>query len=72
TEHDQLDAGGKLLSVVRMHADGSMAYSQVYNSDGSKVTTQYDSTGHKTSAITITSTATTTNFYTAAGTLKQQ
>ncbi|MEY9394104.1 hypothetical protein ABIF66_004769 [Bradyrhizobium japonicum] len=72
TEHDQLDAGGRLLSVVRMHADGSMAYSQVYNSDGSKVTTQYDATGHKTSVVTVTSTATSTDFYTAAGLIKQQ
>ncbi|MHC2674638.1 hypothetical protein ACVI1J_006801 [Bradyrhizobium diazoefficiens] len=71
TEHDQLDASGRLLSVVRTHADGSMAYSQVYNSDGSKVTTQYDSTGHKTSVITVTASATTTDFYTTAGVLKQ-
>ncbi|MBR0842780.1 RHS repeat protein [Bradyrhizobium liaoningense] len=71
SEHDHLDASGRLLSVVRTHADGSMAYSQVFNSDGSKVTTQYDSTGHKTSVITVTATATTTNFYTTAGALKQ-
>ncbi|MDA9400869.1 RHS repeat protein [Bradyrhizobium sp. CCBAU 45389] len=71
SEHDQLDASGRLLSVVRTHADGSMAYSQVFNSDGSKVTTQYDSTGHKTSVITVTSTATTTDLYTTAGVLKQ-
>ncbi|MCP3405926.1 RHS repeat protein [Bradyrhizobium sp. CCGB01] len=72
SEHDRLDASGKLLSVSRTHADGTMAYSQVFNSDGSKVTTQYDSTGHKTTAITVTSTSTTTELYTTAGALKQQ
>ncbi len=71
SEHDHLDANNKLLSVSRTHADGTMAYSQVFNSDGSKVTTQYDATGHKTSVITVTSTATTTNFYTTAGVIKQ-
>jgi len=71
SEHDHLDANNKLLSISRTHADGTMAYSQILNSDGSKVTTQYDSTGHKTSVVTATSTATTTNFYTTAGALKQ-
>ncbi|MEJ6915073.1 hypothetical protein, partial [Bradyrhizobium diazoefficiens] len=32
---------------------------------------QYDSTGHKTSVITVTASATTTDFYTTAGVLKQ-
>jgi putative heme iron utilization protein len=71
SEHDHLDANNKLLSISQTHADGTMAYSQVLNSDGSKVTTQYDSTGHKTSVVTVTSTNTTTNFYTTAGVLKQ-
>ncbi|OKO86806.1 hypothetical protein [Bradyrhizobium sp. AS23.2] len=71
SEHDHLDANNKLLSVSRTHADGTMAYSQVFNSDGSKVTTQYDSTGHKTSAITVTASDTTTDLYTTAGVLKQ-
>jgi hypothetical protein len=70
-EHDHLDANNKLLSVSRTHADGTMAYSQVFNSDGSKVTTQYDSAGHKTSAITVTASDTTTDLYTTAGDLKQ-
>src|SRR5262249_16755616 len=70
-EHDHLDANNKLLSVSRTHADGTMAYSQVFNSDGSKVTTQYDSAGPKTSATTLTPSDTTTDFYTTAGALKQ-
>jgi trimeric autotransporter adhesin len=71
SEHDHLDTNNKLLSISRTHADGTMAYSQILNGDGSKITTLYDSTGHKTSVVTVTSTATTTNFYTTAGALKQ-
>lgn len=71
SEHDHLDANNKLVSVSRTHADGTMAYSQVYSADGSKVTTQYDSTGHKTSVISVTATATTTNLYTTGEVLKQ-
>ena len=72
-EHDHIDPSGKLLLVSRTHADGSMAYSQVVNSDGSKVTTQYDSTGHKISVITVTSSGTTTDIYDAStGALKQE
>ncbi|OKO66923.1 hypothetical protein AC629_43315, partial [Bradyrhizobium sp. NAS80.1] len=71
TEIQHTDAANKLISLTRLHADNSLAYQQVFNSDGSKVTTQYDSTGHKTSVVTVTASATTTDFYTAAGALKQ-
>jgi len=70
TQH--YDASGKLTSDTRWHADGTLAFSQVYNTDGSKVTTQYDATGHKTSVITWTTAATTTDNYNVAGTLVQK
>ena len=71
-EHDQLDAAGHLLSVTRTHADGSLAYTQVINSDGSKVTDQYDATGHKTSEVANHADGSTiTDLYDTAGTLTQ-
>ena len=72
TQTQHYDASGKLVSDTRWHADGTLAFSQVYNADGSKVTTQYDATGHKTTVITWTATATTTDNYNAAGTLVQE
>lgn len=42
-----LDATGKVTSVIRSHADGSLDSSQVYNSDGSSVIATYSATGVK-------------------------
>lgn len=42
-----LDSTGKVTSVVRSHADGSLDSTQVYNSDGSRVITTYSATGVK-------------------------
>jgi hypothetical protein len=51
TEIQHLDATGKITSDTRLHADGSLDYKQVINSDGSKVTDLYDSTGSKTQEL---------------------
>ena len=48
TQHQHLNAAGTLTEIDRTHADGSLDYMQVINSDGSKVTDNYDSTGNKT------------------------
>lgn len=72
TEVQHTDATGKVISVTRTHADGSLDYTQVLRGDGSKVTTLYDATGHKTTAITITTSATTTDSYDASGKLTKE
>jgi hypothetical protein len=72
TELQHADASGKVTAVTRNHADGSLAYTQIIKADNTKVTTLYDSTGHKTSAITVTSSATTTDQYDTSGQLTKQ
>ncbi|MBR0926544.1 RHS repeat protein [Bradyrhizobium diazoefficiens] len=47
TQVQHLDASGKVTSVTRSHADGSLDSTQVYNSDGSSVITTYSATGVK-------------------------
>ncbi|WP_035695565.1 hypothetical protein [Bradyrhizobium liaoningense] len=47
TQVQHLDASGKVTSVIRSHADGSLDSTQVYNSDGSSVITLYSATGVK-------------------------
>ncbi|MET4802853.1 RHS repeat protein [Bradyrhizobium sp. LB11.1] len=42
-----LDTTGKVTSVVRSHADGSLDSTQVYNSDGGSVITTYSAAGVK-------------------------
>ena len=58
---------GKVTSVDAGHADGSLAYTQTITGDGTKVTTLYDSTGHKTTVIAGTSSATITDQYDMSG-----
>lgn len=48
TQYQHLDPSGKTTEVVRSHADGSLDYTQVVNSDGSSVVTNYDASGVKT------------------------
>jgi hypothetical protein len=72
TELQHADASGKVTAVTRSHADGSLAYTQIIKADDTKVTTFYDSTGHKTSAITVTSSATITDQYDTSGQLTKQ
>jgi len=72
TELQHADASGKVTAVTRSHADGSLAYTQITKADDTKVTTLYDSTGHKTSAITVTSSATITDQYDTSGQLTKQ
>ena len=72
TELQHADASGKVTAVTRSHADGSLAYTQIIKADDTKVTTLYDSTGHKTSAITVTSSGTITDQYDTSGHLTKQ
>lgn len=52
TQHQHLDSAGNIVDVARFHADGTLDYTQVVNTDGSTLTDNYDSTGHKTQEIT--------------------
>jgi hypothetical protein len=71
TQVQHYTAAGALTADTRWHADGSLAYSQVVTAT-SKVTTQYDATGHKTSVVTWTAAATTTDNYDTSGRLTQE
>ena len=51
TQHQHIDAAGKIDSVTRTHADGSLDYTQVIQSDGTKMTGLYDSAGSQTQEI---------------------
>ncbi len=48
TQHQHLDASGKVTAVTRSHADGSLDYTQVINPDGSSIAVNYDGAGVKT------------------------
>ncbi|MGY8639172.1 hypothetical protein RAD15_42615 [Bradyrhizobium sp. 14AA] len=63
TTHQVSDASGKVTLIERFHADGSYQYKVTYNSDGSKVSDYYTSTGLRSSEVVVTSTATTTTTY---------
>jgi len=47
TQHQHLDASGKLTEMDRTHADGSLDYSQIVNADGSSAVSTYNATGVK-------------------------
>lgn len=47
TQVQHLDTTGKVVSVIRSHADGSLDSTQLINSDGSVVITNYSATGDK-------------------------
>ncbi|QQO35944.1 RHS repeat protein [Bradyrhizobium diazoefficiens] len=51
TEIQQSKADGTITSITDLHADGSLQYTKVVNSDGSVTTDLYDSTGHKTTEV---------------------
>nr|WP_027516295.1 RHS repeat protein [Bradyrhizobium sp. WSM1417] len=51
TEHDIYDATGFLTTLVRRHADGSLAFKLAQSSDGTKTTEWYDTTGGLTSEV---------------------
>jgi hypothetical protein len=48
TQHQQLDATGKVIAVTRTHADGSLDYTQVIGSDGTDTINKYDAVGNET------------------------
>ncbi|MBR0868774.1 RHS repeat protein [Bradyrhizobium tropiciagri] len=51
TEHDVYDASGFLTTLVRRHADGSLAFKLDQTKDGTKTTDWYDTSGHLTSEV---------------------
>ncbi|MHC4044895.1 RHS repeat domain-containing protein [Bradyrhizobium sp. 23AC] len=51
TQHQHLDASGKMVELTRTHADGTLDYTQVIHDDGSKLTDIYNSSGTKTQEI---------------------
>ena len=51
TEHDIYDATGFLTTLVRRHADNSLAFKLMQTSDGTKTTDWYDTTGNLTSEV---------------------
>ncbi|MDN3274167.1 hypothetical protein QWJ07_07935 [Frankia sp. RB7] len=46
-----VDPSGKVTAITREHADGTLDYTKVINSDGSSVITSYDATGNKNKEI---------------------
>ncbi|MBR0954368.1 beta strand repeat-containing protein [Bradyrhizobium canariense] len=72
TETQHSTATGAVTSVARYHTDGTFDYSQVINSDGSKLTTLYDATGHKTTTIKWSTAATVTDKFDSSGKLLQE
>ena len=72
TELQRADASGKVIAVTRTHADGSLDYTQTISTNGIKVTTLYDATGHKTTSITVSPSATTTSQYDTSGNLTRE
>ncbi|WCP71932.1 hypothetical protein [Sphingomonas hankookensis] len=48
TETQVIDAAGKVVGVTRLHADGSLDYTETNAPDGSSVLTYYDGAGRKT------------------------
>ncbi|MBC9979747.1 beta strand repeat-containing protein [Bradyrhizobium campsiandrae] len=51
TEIQQSKADGTITAITDLHADGTLQYSKVVNSDGSITTDLYDQTGHKTTEV---------------------
>ncbi|SPP97575.1 RHS repeat protein [Bradyrhizobium vignae] len=51
SEHAVYDRTGFLTSLQRSHADGSLAFSLVQSTDGTRTTDWYDATGHLTSEV---------------------
>jgi trimeric autotransporter adhesin len=48
TQHQHLDAIGKVVAVTRTHADGSLDYTQVIGRDGTDTINNYDAVGNET------------------------
>ncbi|WP_426610894.1 beta strand repeat-containing protein [Bradyrhizobium sp. McL0616] len=51
TEIQQTKADDSITSITDLHADGTLQYTKVVNSDGSITTDQFDTTGHKTTEV---------------------
>lgn len=47
TETQTTNTAGKVVSVVRRHADGTLDYNDSYAADGTRTVTSYDATGHR-------------------------
>lgn len=53
SETQQVNTNGKVTAVVRLHADGTLDYTEVNEADGNRQLTWYDGKGRKTMAATI-------------------
>ena len=53
TETQVVDTAGKVTGVTRLHADGSLDYTEANAPDGSSVLTYYDTAGRKTLSAAI-------------------
>ncbi|KQS67970.1 hypothetical protein ASG39_06460 [Rhizobium sp. Leaf371] len=53
TETQVVNAGGKLIDLIRKHADGTLDFRQTVNADGSKVYLSYDAKGALVSDVTV-------------------
>lgn len=74
SQHQVVDARGKVTLVERKHADGTMASVEANNADGSRLLTAFDDKGRKTSVLQIGTDGSQTNqlFDAATGTVSQQ
>lgn len=66
TQTQQVDAKGAVVSVVRMHGDGTLDYTETRDPDGARTLTYYDAKGRKTQAATVSGNTTQTSEYDAA------
>ncbi|MFG1298777.1 hypothetical protein V5F49_03165 [Xanthobacter sp. V3C-3] len=74
TQHQVVDATGKVVLIERFHADGTRDYTKTIGTDGTQTITLYNAAGQKMSAVTTTSggTVTTDTYDTASGLLAQE
>ncbi|MEH3041696.1 MAG: hypothetical protein PGN21_16775 [Sphingomonas paucimobilis] len=69
TETQQVNSNGLVTAVVRLHADGTLDYTEVTEADGNRQLNWYDGKGRKTIAATLSADGTrfTTRFDAASG-----
>jgi putative heme iron utilization protein len=73
TDHVTYDANGKVVEIERLHADGTLAYLETRESDGSKHSITYDTLGRKVTEVDLDAlgTKTTSTYDPSTGKLKQ-
>ncbi|MFG1285277.1 hypothetical protein, partial [Xanthobacter autotrophicus] len=60
SQHQQVDATGKITLIERWHADGTLDYTKTFAADGTQDTVTYNSEGNKISEVIISSSGVTT------------